>query len=645
VTFPCEVSATLLPESGSESRDVKQNLLYHTFKLLPKQFQPTPPLTPKKDKTGVISAQPASMQISSVHMSRPPTPISDDDLDVALAASSARHYYHGLPSSPTLIGRTNRTKRSHRSTAGQRFSYRPQKVIAPIGNHPINAVFLNVVENVKLLLEASEITWTSFDMVRIGYVDQLTPIFWVGIESGQGVTVRKGNGLAEVMHDIITRALPRIGEVFEVEIRESSAILLAGPPLLTPNYKGKPQPVILKPFGHSLGLRIASLAQSSCEGTGGFFMRETSSPSGRLFLITCRHVAQPLDFRLDAMIDAENDLDQPQQIIHLGDREFERSCEALRECADGIYSDLQEAEAEELMMRARRDVAEETWQTRKQSEINKGPGYAEKDLQEIRSAKENWEMLEKQNAALQAEIERLKTEHSVLKDFETGRLLEWKPRENRVIGELIYAPATVNGDGECHDYAVIALDETKFPGFFGNFMELTGRTSLGESSDYDVAGTNRAFVRKAKAEGYNITQDRTLLLANSLPESELSSMLDTTVLKCGLTSGWTRGRLNDVCSVKQDCYKTPDGSETYFVESVLMVIVGENGLRFSQRGDSGSAVVDKQGHLLGMILSGTAGRIGEQELDLTYAMPTDRIVKHIRKRFPDATLAQTINHV
>jgi hypothetical protein len=93
------------------------------------------------------------------------------------------------------------------------------------------------------------------------------------------------------------------------------------------------------------------------------------------------------------------------------------------------------------------------------------------------------------------------------------------------------------------------------------------------------------------------------------------------VIKRGNTTGLTIGRANDVCSYSRNYYY--DDSPKTSKEWAILAFDSKSG-PFSEKGDSGSLIVDGRGRMGGLI-NGGAGATR----DITYATPINFLLKCI----------------
>jgi len=97
-----------------------------------------------------------------------------------------RDYYHGLPSAPSLVARSDAAE-TEWEYRGDNLWYVPSKKLVPVGRHPI----VDAINNTSLRDDVMEILdsrlpgWNCMDVVRIGLSFGPKPvILWIGVHPG-----------------------------------------------------------------------------------------------------------------------------------------------------------------------------------------------------------------------------------------------------------------------------------------------------------------------------------------------------------------------------------------------------------------------------------------------------------------------------
>lgn len=109
-------------------------------------------------------------------------------------------------------------------------------------------------------------------------------------------------------------------------------------------------------------------------------------------------------------------------------------------------------------------------------------------------------------------------------------------------------------------------------------------------------------------------------------------------MKNGGTTGTTVGRANGLESVKRTYPE--HGIVKQDSLEIAVVYYGKGHGRFSDRGDSGSIVVTRDGKILGMLNGGTGPTA---ETDVTWLTPFHYLDRQIKKKYPDAFLYSVKN--
>lgn len=117
-------------------------------------------------------------------------------------SKEAQFYYAGLPSSPLLVGRSSTTPWEAPRGAEE---YNKRKLLGTVGRHPIKDVWEdNLSRRVVEHLNSKEVAWTSIDVVRISYVEELfrPVILWIGVQP-QSLSVDNGTKVARSCQEIL----------------------------------------------------------------------------------------------------------------------------------------------------------------------------------------------------------------------------------------------------------------------------------------------------------------------------------------------------------------------------------------------------------------------------------------------------------
>ncbi|KAK7447031.1 hypothetical protein VKT23_014244 [Stygiomarasmius scandens] len=513
----------------------------------------------------------------------PPTTIlsSSPTLPSPPSQMEVKFYYAGLPSSPVLVARTGAPWKAPTGPE----AYRVIRELRPVGNHALKLQEVwedNLAFKLHTLLDSMKVKWTSTDVVRIGNADEsFAPVvLWIGVipaslSGDDGVVVAfKCQGLLRE-YDITD---------VEVEIRESVVTRLAGPRLLTSTLSFDPTADLRDPLTTTLGLPISvhsSQTTPQPEGTGGLFITESGKPN-KLLLLTARHVVFAPDSKQNELF--EHNVSQARHNVMLfGKAGFQKYLDSIN---DEI--DIQEDRAEVYEAQMTRIVDKD-------------------DLETCQAAL---------NGTKKA-VEALKTFHHYI---ETN----WTNPENRVLGDVVLSPPiNVSGEGYTEDWAIIEIDVSKVDkdNFKGNAIDLGTRISP------------RYFTRMMCSESFKYPSSRLLRLQGTIPDDEMrnSIVLDQNgdpslvVIKRGSATGLTIGRANNIYSYARNYFG--DDNVSISKEWAILPFNSKSG-PFSDKGDSGSVIVDGLGHIGGLITSGAGFR---DSPDVTYATPINFLLKRMQE--------------
>ncbi|KAK0218127.1 hypothetical protein IW262DRAFT_1483789 [Armillaria fumosa] len=495
----------------------------------------------------------------------------------------ANFYYSGLPSGPLLVART--VTIPWKAPTGPE-AYRRIRDLRPVGNHALKEVWEgNLALKLHALLDSMKVKWTSTDVVRIGYPKESSApvILWIGVMPAS-LSGDDGVVVASQCRELLKEH--NIDDV-DVEIHESVVTRSAGPKLLKPASWYKPTAEVREPLTATLGLPICAQSTPWAEGTGGFFIIE-GGDTKRLLLVTARHVLFPTN--QNKHFERKN-TDEPRHDITLfGDAAFNEYLESIQAEIRGNAFMTHIHERHIKMVEGKDDPV-----------ANRARQQAQDELDEAREA-----------------IEQLNT-------FYQEVSTHWATPESRILGHVILSPPMSGSEGYTEDWAVIEIDASKVDAsnFRGNAIDLGTRIPL-------YKFTRMIDPNPQSAHSFTYPIDRLLRLKGTIPDEEMChpTALDQNndpclmVMKHGNTTGLTVGRANDVCSYAR-YYYNGDIAETS-KEWAILPFDSKSGA-FSDKGDSGSVIVDSQGRIGGLLTGGTIGVM--PSFDLTYATPISFLLK------------------
>jgi len=461
------------------------------------------------------------------------------------------------------------------------------KELRAVGNHALKDVWEdNLALKIHAVLDLMKVKWTSTDVVRIKPVEEsFAPVvLWIGVIPA---SLSGDDGVVVAFKCRETLRENDITDV-EVEIRESVVTHSTGPKLLKSTSTFDRPIDIREPLTTTLGLPICAQSTPWAEGTGGLFITEGENTE-RLFLVTARHVVFPPDKEKNELFEHKNDSQPPYNVVHFGDAAFNKYVES-------IQSKIRRGE---FMVRHHEDRVEAV-KGKDDLEANREREYAQAKSDESKKA-----------------LPKLNT-------FYQDLLTHWATPESRVLGHVVLSPPIdVDGDNYTEDWAVIQIDASKVnvTNFDGNAIDIGSRIS-----PYDFICMMSPDPRNAHSFEYPL--DCLLRLKGTIPDEEMRNLtaLDENnnpclmVVKRGNATGLTVGRANDVFSYVRD-YNGGGNTKTS-KEWAILPFDSKSG--FSEKGDSGSFIVDGLGRVGGLLTSGTGATISS---DITYATPISFLLK------------------
>jgi hypothetical protein len=509
----------------------------------------------------------------------------------------ANLYYVGLPSRPFLVAR-NSTIPWKAPTGPE--AYCDFKELRAVGNHALKDVWEDSLAlELHALLKSMKVKWTSTDVVRIGYAGEYPApvILWIGVMPAS-LSGDDGVVVASKCRELLEKN--NITDV-DVEIRESVVTLSAGPKLLSPSaYSSDPTVNVRERLTTTLGLPICAESTPWAEGTGGFFISEGGN-NERLLLVTTRHVVFTPDKNKNKHFEYKKDSQPRYNVMLFSDATFNKYLESIKTEIEGeaIMIQYQEGRISLRATQARDDPAMNA---------------------------DRWKA--------QAELEKARKAVEVLNTFYQEVSTHWATSESHLLGHVILSPpinASVGSgsEGYTEDWAIIEINASKVDAsnFKGNAIDLGTRIPL-------HIFTLMMRPNPQNAQSFTYPLDRLLMLKGTISDEEMRhpTVLDENdnpcllVIKHGNTTGLTVGRANDICSYACS-YDDEDNAKTS-KEWAILPFNSKSGA-FSDKGDSGSVIVDGQGRIGGLLTSG-ASATPSSDLDITYATPISFLLKRMQ---------------
>ena len=194
-------------------------------------------------------------------------------------------------------------------------------------------------------------------------------------------------------------------------------------------------------------------------------------------------------------------------------------------------------------------------------------------------------------------LEIMRTAIGVFEKFSADVSIDWKRRENRILGHVVLSPpigVNIREDGSTEDWAVIEVDGSKVD--MTSFIDFSGTISDGE------------------------------MWEPSLKTRDQDNNPCIMVIKSGNTSDLTIGRLNTIRSCCRVYFEGQPGQVSKEVSVLPRNSENSELCASSEPGDSGSAVVDDKGRLAGLL---TGGAGDTSIFDCTYLTSINFLLKRM----------------
>ncbi|KIY50257.1 hypothetical protein FISHEDRAFT_64903 [Fistulina hepatica ATCC 64428] len=517
----------------------------------------------------------------------------------SIAYKSAKAFYHGLPSRPTLVFRTGPP--SEKLTGPE--TYLVKKEIRPVFDDQFAAVWEDMGTRVYKYLDSVTVRWTTIDVVRFAEPGKPAGpiVVWVGVRPGS--LSRKAAQVAALACKKILFTFKIFG--VEIAFRES-LFRRSGPRLLNYVSTASPTASVRSPLTAALGLRIASLTMRYAEGTGALYLSE-GCDSEKVYILTARHVVFPPK-------------DVANQLYHCR-QPSQRRVEAILpgpEAFQGVLTSTMVKIADDKVMVDQYKQQLGRLQRREDSGDTDG--------------------VETERAVVEPSLRAAEASIKALDKFHSEVTKVWSQEQHRVIGHVAYAPPITVGTGGkryTEDWALIELDCSKidWANFRGNVIDLGTEITPGKF-------TSMMYTDLTAPSSFKYPDDRLFPVQGVVPEDELvhPQMRDADgepcilLIKNGCTTKTTIGRGTGIKSFVRDYFS--DGTEATSMELAIVGYDNRSGA-FSDRGDSGAIIVDGQGRVAALL----TGRSGQTDsADITYGTPFEWLLERIKAKFPNAHL-------
>jgi hypothetical protein len=147
-----------------------------------------------------------------------------------------------------------------------------------------------------------------------------------------------------------------------VEIRESDIFRSASPEMYKPGATSNATVRVRKPFSTALGLPICSGDTTPIEGTGGFFISDPRC-SGKIYLITARHVVLRPDEDSNKLYEHHNPSQPHKNVLLFGDVAVEKHTTAIKSEIGGKHIIIDQLESR---LEAAKQINEDAEEVRNQ---------------------------------------------------------------------------------------------------------------------------------------------------------------------------------------------------------------------------------------------------------------------------------------
>ncbi|KAF8988531.1 hypothetical protein BDQ17DRAFT_1334507 [Cyathus striatus] len=511
---------------------------------------------------------------------------SSSDIDVKY---EREQYYYGLPSHPISVYRLGAPFR--RPTGFE--AYRVPKTIRPVFDDKFATIWEDMGKLIYKYLNSVAVKWTTIDVVRFAepinyrkFEETVGPIvLWIGVIP-RTLTYKLAKDVAHACKNILISFAFR-----ESRFRRYNRMLLDHVP------SADPISSFCGPLTAALGLPIASIQTPGTEGTGGIYL----SAGNNIYLLTARHVVLPPEEEFNIVYNDIKGGQDTVQVMLPGPTAFNRMVQYIM------------SEIETL----------KTSRTRYKNQLNELQMEMANDAEEKRAMLKSDMMKE--------------TMINMLEDFQSNVMEDWRQGKDFIIGRVLYSPPISVSEGHNHnseDWALIELDHTKinWPNFKGNVIDL-------EMTDDD-------FISLMYPHKFNLLHNRLFQIQGVVPEDELTRPKNKDkngqpyikLIKNGSRTKTTAGFGNGIKSFVREYLS--GGTEQTSME--YAILVQENHSEFSDRGDSGSIIVDSEGRAAALLIGGCGYN---QSTDITYATPFEWLLERIRTKFPNIHLYLTEEEV
>ena len=501
----------------------------------------------------------------------------------------AKYYLYGFPSKARFIARSSPDVWMKPTGAE---AYLEPKELTPLGKHRLNEIWEDTVGPAmdRYLLE-KQVQCSILNPLRIGIAGKPYPpaFILVGVNPG---TLSAELGIKVAVH---CRSILLQNDIDDIHVIICESKFTRSATMYKPAISANPTAIVREPFSTTLGIPICNAKTPNIEGTGGFFFVDTAKP-GILYLLTARHVLFHPDKEENTLYEFRERRGQPnRKVMLMGEAAFKARCKAIEDAIDAKGIVIKQ-------LKRRLAVADEM--------EDEDDAYAERK-------------------AVKPKMEEAEEAIAAFKKLLADVARDWKDEEKRVLGHVTLSPpiSLDDGDGFTDDWAVIQIHPSMIAklNFIGNAIDLG-------SVDVDKL-TAWMYPHPANPNSFIYPGDRLLRFRGTVPDQEMFSPDQRTrdhnndpvimVLKNGNTSNLTVGRLNTIRAFLREYFEGKPGKMS---REVGVFPRNSKSGPFSERGDSGSVVIDGTGRVCGIL---TGGDGATDVSDCTFVTSINFLIKRL----------------
>ncbi|KDQ49643.1 hypothetical protein JAAARDRAFT_200650 [Jaapia argillacea MUCL 33604] len=450
-------------------------------------------------------------------------------------------------------------------------------------------LWATIREEVVKLLDNREIHQTSVDLVRFRWHEQNSDggretvtsrvTIWVGVLPDSTT----GDAAFESSQDILQLLKQHDIHDIDVAYRESVAQPFTGPELLAPVDDLHPLKNVIDWVTTALSLPIAGLRTLHMQGTLGFYFQVGDD----LYGVTARHVLFPADHGNSSYTYVAG---PKKEVVLMGNRAFDDFLASIKAKIGNQNNTVTVLEKRAAAYKKKAGAGNE---------------QAATDL-----------------VATENDMKNRKKAIEALKAFFVTMKKNWSEVNNRVIGQVVWAPPITGLNaphGYTKDVCVIKLDKKKFwLNFMGNVIDLGTEIDSGTFMSLMYPGDDAGILTAAQIRQPN--------------NQDLTGDPVRFVIKRGHTTFTTIGRLAGF-----ESHQRRYGLVGTFDSVEAAIYPYDNGSGpFSRRGDSGALIAGPEGEFAALLSSGTGPT---DSSDITYGTPMYWLWEDVIKpQFPGANL-------